>query len=260
MNPIYLGLLTIFLYLSMAFSLGRELAGKKPLAYWWYFLVSFAAIGLHGHILHRMIDTPLGQNLDWILMLSFTAWLMNVFTLILSLRQDIKNLAILTYPFAVITLTLCGLSGYDLVRTQTQPEMLIHILVSLCALSILFMGFIQAILFSAQIYLLKVKPTSTILRVLPPLQAMESLLFFILTSGVVLLSGALGSGFIYGHFSAKHYLLPKVLLSVTAWGLLICLLIGRFLFGWRGPTAIRWTFGGVILAVLSYFGTKALLI
>ena len=42
-------------------------------------------------------------------------------------------------------------------------------------------------------------------------------------------------------------------------GLLAILLIGRWLMGWRGRTAIRWTLGGFISLMLAYFGSKMVL-
>ena len=37
------------------------------------------------------------------------------------------------------------------------------------------------------------------------------------------------------------------------------LLWGRWRFGWRGRTAIRWTVGGFVFLMLAYFGSKLVL-
>jgi ABC-type uncharacterized transport system permease subunit len=37
------------------------------------------------------------------------------------------------------------------------------------------------------------------------------------------------------------------------------LLIGRWLMGWRGKIAIRWTLAGFIALMLAYFGSKFVL-
>lgn len=258
MNLIYLGILTLFLYLGIAVAQALHLRGKVLLSTTGYFTLSLTAVGCHGYILHALIDTPLGQNLDWMLMLSFTIWLMNCFTLFL-IRLDLKSLSVLTHPFAALTLVLCCYSGSSLVQTKTHPDMLLHIFLSLCALSLLILGLFLSILLSLQNFLLKRRPNNTLLHVLPPLQAMEGLLFFIMTAGVLVLSAALSSGFLYDGPHSTPYL-PKIILSIGAWVLLMCLLVGRYFFGWRGPTAFRWTLSGVVLAMLSYFGTKALLL
>ena len=37
------------------------------------------------------------------------------------------------------------------------------------------------------------------------------------------------------------------------------LLFGRWRYGWRGSVAVRLTLAGVVLLILSYFGTKLVL-
>jgi ABC-type uncharacterized transport system permease subunit len=37
------------------------------------------------------------------------------------------------------------------------------------------------------------------------------------------------------------------------------LLWGRFRFGWRGRTALRWTLVGFVVLMLAYFGSKFVL-
>ncbi len=48
---------------------------------------------------------------------------------------------------------------------------------------------------------------------------------------------------------------------VLAWSGLVfgVLLFGRWRYGWRGSLAVRMTLAGVVLLVLSYFGTKLVL-
>jgi ABC-type uncharacterized transport system permease subunit len=54
---------------------------------------------------------------------------------------------------------------------------------------------------------------------------------------------------------AQH-LAHKTILSLIAWLLFAMLLWGRWQFGWRGRTAIRWTYSGFIVLMLAYFGSK----
>ena len=49
------------------------------------------------------------------------------------------------------------------------------------------------------------------------------------------------------------------MLSICAWAVLGILLAGRWRFGWRGRTAIRWTFAGYAILMLAYFGSKLVL-
>jgi ABC-type uncharacterized transport system permease subunit len=150
--------------------------------------------------------------------------------------------------------------GVEVFDTKAQPAVLAHIFVSLFAMSLLTLASLQAMLMGLQNYLLKHHHAYPILRILPPLQSMETLLFDMIWLGVLLLSGSLLSGFLFHIELLRTLWAPKTLLAFMAWILLIFLLVGRYLFGWRGPTAIRWTISGTLLAFLSYFGTKALLV
>jgi ABC-type uncharacterized transport system permease subunit len=221
---------------------------------------SILCITSHGWILYKLIETPFGQNLHWLIMLSFTLWLMNILTLISSLRIKVENLCILTYPLAALSLGLAlQFSHNDVVNTKAHPEVLAHIFISLFAISILALAGLQAILLGVQNYLLKHRHSSPILRILPPLQSMEALLFHIIWGGMLFYSAALVTGLFSQADLLKPYLLPKTLLAFCAWILLTLLIVGRYFFGWRGKTAFRLTLSGTILAFLSYFGTKALM-
>ena len=57
---------------------------------------------------------------------------------------------------------------------------------------------------------------------------------------------------------AQH-LTHKTVLSGIAWVVFAVLLWGRWQFGWRGRTAIRWTLGGFVVLALAYFGDKLIL-
>jgi ABC-type uncharacterized transport system permease subunit len=48
----------------------------------------------------------------------------------------------------------------------------------------------------------------------------------------------------------------KTILSILAWILFAVLLWGRWKFGWRGQTAVRWTLGGFGFLILAYLGSK----
>jgi len=57
---------------------------------------------------------------------------------------------------------------------------------------------------------------------------------------------------------AQH-LVHKTLLSIMAWLVFGVLLWGRWRYGWRGSLAVRLTLAGIILLLLSYFGSKLVL-
>ena len=64
------------------------------------------------------------------------------------------------------------------------------------------------------------------------------------------------SGLFYLEDILAQHLVHKTILSFGAWLLFGILLWGRFQFGWRGRTAIRWTISGFVFLMLAYFGSK----
>ena len=85
---------------------------------------------------------------------------------------------------------------------------------------------------------------------------MESLLFEIIGLGYILLSVALITGATYIENIFEQHLIHKTFLSVSAWVVFAILIWGRWRFGWRGKTAVRWTISGFVVLMLAYFGSK----
>ena len=73
------------------------------------------------------------------------------------------------------------------------------------------------------------------------------------------LSASLASGFYFLEDMFAQKLAHKTVLSILAWFAFGVLLWGRWRFGWRGRTAIRWTLTGFGVLALGYFGSKAVL-
>jgi len=51
----------------------------------------------------------------------------------------------------------------------------------------------------------------------------------------------------------------KTVFAVLSWLAFGGLLAGRWLYGWRGRTALRWTLTGFVLLVLAYVGSRFVL-
>ncbi len=128
--------------------------------------------------------------------------------------------------------------------------MLAYSLLTLSALHAIFMGFTENALHKR---LLKRSLTS-----LPPLLAMESLLFRMLLLGFLLLTLAVGSGVFFSEalFGKPLAFDHKTLFAFASWGIFATLLIGRHAWGWRGKRALRWTLSGFALLILAYVGSR----
>ena len=96
---------------------------------------------------------------------------------------------------------------------------------------------------------------------LPPVLRLEKLLFQILSVGFVLLTILIASGMFFGEEVWGHALTfnHKVIFTLLAWLVFAVLLVGRFIYGWRGLTAVRATIFGFVLLFLAYVGTHFVL-
>lgn len=93
---------------------------------------------------------------------------------------------------------------------------------------------------------------------LPPLLTMESILFRLISAGFVLLTLSLASGILFSEelFGRPLSFNHKTVFGVLSWLIFGALLAGRALYGWRGRTAMRWTFAGFLTLVLAYLGSR----
>lgn len=228
--------------------------------YYAFKLTSSLSILFHGYLLYRLIETPLGQNLDEFILLSMMFWLLNISILLFSNLSKIENLALFAYPLTVVVLLLSAFyAHHDIVETKDYPGMVSHILVSLLATSTLCLACMQSLLFGFQHYKLKHSTQSRLLKLLPPLQTMEALLFRFIWLGLLCLSFALLSGVWFQYQNPEMGHQPEIILSFVAWFIFVGLLLGRYILGWRAQTAVLGTTSGFALIFISYFGSKILL-
>jgi ABC-type uncharacterized transport system permease subunit len=105
------------------------------------------------------------------------------------------------------------------------------------------------------------KPTWIKLPDFPPLMPMEMLLFRVISLGFVLLTLTLISGVLFSEqiFGQAMKFNHKNLFTMLSWIIFGGLLLGRYVYGWRGRTAIRWTLSGFVLLLLAYAGSKFVL-
>ncbi len=190
--------------------------------------------------------------------LSLVSWIMLVILLLANLRLPLSNLLILVLPVAIVgVLSLLTAPPPEAgLHVATLGDPLIwHIFVSIIAYSILFMAACQSVLLAVVEHRLKHKRTR-LLRLLPPLQTMDTLLFDLLWAGIVVLTLSVASGFMFLGDMFEQHVVHHTVLTLASWVLYAVLLAGHHLLGWRGTTAVRWTLIAFSLLVLGYFGSK----
>lgn len=222
--------------------------------------LGWSAVALHAVILSQTVFQPIGLNLGFFNALSFTGWLIGAVLLAAAMVRPVESLGIVVLPFGALTLVLGLLFPSErIVADLDRWPLELHILIAVLAYSLLALAAVQAVLLAIQDRRLRHRHPGGFLRGIPPLTAMETLLFQMIGAGFALLSVALASGFFFLEDLFAQHLAHKAVLSFVAWCVFGVLLWGRWRFGWRGRTAIRWTLSGFAFLVLAYFGSKLVL-
>ena len=258
-----LSLLSIAFYLLAGLSLGmrlfateHRLTPQRSLAF------SFAAIAsvLHAWVLMSALNTTAGINFNIANAVSLTTLVIAVLLLVSAISKPIDNLGIVIMPIAALTLWLqISYPSEHLLNNDASWALRLHVVASMLAYAILTLAAIQALLLSIQDNHLRKHHPGGFIRLLPPLQTMEALLFEMIGVGFVLLCIALTFGFVYLEDMFAQKVAHKTILSMIAWVVFATLLAGRYRFGWRGRTAINWTISGFVILMLAYFGSKVVL-
>jgi ABC-type uncharacterized transport system permease subunit len=87
-----------------------------------------------------------------------------------------------------------------------------------------------------------------------PLLQLERLTFRFVAAGFVVLTATLLLGLLTS--GAWSWLDRKAVLSLLGWAVFAALLVGRHWRGWRGRRATAWLYGGAILLLLAYAGSR----
>lgn len=260
MTNILMPIVTILLYLAAACSQLLGLAGKWRYNKTVVWLLGCVAVILHGDLLHHWIDVSGGQNLALVNMLSLVGWLVSVLILIIALLKPLETLMVFIFPLTALSILLVlFFPGSQIINTAQDPKQLFHILLAVLTFSVLCIAGWQAILLAILEKQVRKKSMALIVKKLPPLQTMETLLFQIIGFGFFLLTIMILTSIYFFHDELTLPVIQKTILAILAWIVFGCLLLGRHYFGWRSRKAIYGTLIGVILLVVTYFGSILLL-
>jgi len=250
--------ISFLLYLVSSFGLIKSIQNSRITKF--SMLCAWLGALAHGGFIAVDIINKQGLDFSFFSIANFIALIIVFFLLLAALTKSVEKLGILLFPSAALFLLLHTLFPSDApAMTDLSFEMLAHILTSISAFSLLAIAAVQALLLTLQNYYLKNHITGKFLQSLVSLQAMEALLFQMISVGVGFLSISLLSGFVFIDDLFAQHLVHKTILSLLAWVIFSCLLLGKKYYGWRGKTAITWTLYGFLSLVLAYFGSKLVL-
>jgi ABC-type uncharacterized transport system permease subunit len=168
----------------------------------------------------------------------------------------------LVLPFAALAVPLPALfpglasSG----EHAAAPTFRLHLALAVVAYGLFLIALLHALLMTVIERRLHEKNPAFV-GSLPPLLTLEQLLFRVIGAAFFFLTLTLATGIAFSEslfgraLRADH----KTIFAVLSWATFGLLLLGRWRYGWRGRTAVRWTLAGFILLVLAYVGSRFVL-
>ncbi len=245
------------LYTASAWVMLRSASNSRldPLAW----VLALASIFAHsGAILHMM--RALGPfSIGLLEATSMLAWTLAVLACIIAIERQYRVLGAILLGCAALGAAATGRGHTYAEESAPGWELTAHILLSMAAAALLFAAAVTALLFVFQDRRMRARRVLDLPSVLPPLDAVEKVMFRLIGTGFALLTLALLTGLIFVTNLFTQHLLHKTVISLCAWAVFGALLIGRFRYGWRGRSAVRWTLTGFALLLLAYFGSKFVL-
>lgn len=216
-------------------------------------------LALHGRVLAGDIFANGGFDFGLLNALSLICWLTLAIYWVSRFFYPIGQLMTLVLPLAAIVAVLPVLFPSDHPLSHTAlPAFSAHIGAAMLAYSLFTIAMLHAVLISQVEKRLHQASLPRVLRNLPPLMTMESLLFRIIGVGFVLLTLTLGSGVLFAEeiFGKAWQFNHKVVFGFLSWLVFAVLLWGHVYYGWRGKVAVRWTLSGFAFLLLAYLGSQ----
>lgn len=218
-----------------------------------------AALLLHAWGLYDGLFADIGMRFSFSFALSLMMWLAVLIYWLESFMARMEGLQPMVLPLAAACTMLPVLFPYvHLVAHAGATGFKLHFLAAMLAYSLLTLSALHAIFMGFTENALHKRSLKRSLASLPPLMAMESLLFRMLSIGFILLTLTVGSGVFFSEeiFGKPLNIDHKTIFAFASWGIFATLLVGRHAWGWRGKRALRWTLAGFSLLILAYVGSR----
>jgi len=225
----------------------------------WERLAILIALLFQGGGLYDGLFGAGGMRFSFSFALSLMLWLAVLIYWLESFRSRMEGLQTMVLPLAAACTTLPVL--FPQVHVLAYAEawgFKLHFIAAMLAYSLFTLSALHAVFMSVIERKLHLGALNKQLASLPPILAMEALLFQMIAIAFSLLTIALGSGVLFSEkiFGKALALDHKTLFAFASWGIFAALLIGRRIYGWRGRIALRWTLAGFLLLFLAYIGSR----
>jgi ABC-type uncharacterized transport system permease subunit len=231
--------------------------------------VTALAWAVHGLALWSDAFAPEGLRIGFAIMLSAALWVSVAAYWVENRNFALDGLRRLVMPCACAVALLPLVFPGAVMPLQHQSSAFgWHVAVAVLAYSTLTIAAFHAVLMALQETRLHARTVPVgggwfggALDQLPALLTMEKLLFRLIWIGFVLLSLTVLSGVVFSEqlFGRALRWDHKNVFALLSWILFAALLVGRYLRGWRGKTALRFTLAGFATLALAYVGSRFVL-
>ena len=232
----------------------------------WAAPLLIAALAMHAGSLYVAVSGADGWRFGFASILSATLWVGVAVVWLEALSVGIRALRVLLLPAAALAALLpLAFPGAELGARAARPLFVPHLITGTLAYGVLALAALHAGLMAAAERALHTGADSTkpswitrMLDDLPPLLALERILFRLIAAGFLFLTLTAVSGVFFSEqvFGKPLTVDHKTIFTLISWAVFGVLLLGRRQRGWRGKTALRLTFGGFGLLLLAYVGSR----
>ncbi len=222
-------------------------------------LLATLALMAHGYVALTLSEDS-GWNLGFYRVSSLIFLVMSVTSLAILMIRPLHMLLIVMFPFAALSVlisTFAPATGQPLIGLD--QGVLIHVSASLIAYAIIALASLQAIIVSVQSKRLRAHQFRGLIKLLPPLERMESMLWELTVAGVAILTLAIISGLLYVDDLFAQHLIHKTVLTAVSWLVFVAMLIAHWIRGLRINTAVILILTAFTLLTLGFFGSKLVL-
>jgi len=220
-------------------------------------------IALHGWLVYADVFAAPQLRFGFAQALSVMLWLALAICWLESLVYRVEAL----FPMALAVAALCApLPAFfpGRVAPDGYPlEFKLHLVAGMLAYSLFAAAMLHAVLISMVERQLHSSPAQVarLASGLPPLLSLERLVFQLTGAAFVVLTLTFAAGIAFSEsiFGRAMRFDHKTVFIVLSWIIFGWLLLGRWLYGWRGRTAFRWTLAGFLMLMLAYPGSRFVL-
>ncbi len=253
-HAVILAIILYLLYTASAWVMLRSAANPRlgPVAW----ALTFAAIFAHSDAIVYMMRQHGPVSIGLLEAFSLLGWTLAVLACFICIERQNRVLGAILLASSAFGAAATGSGRTYAEENVAGWDLTAHILLSMGAAALLFAAAVTAVLLVFLDRRLRARRLTDLPSLLPPLDALEKVMFRLIGAGFALLTLALLTGFVFVTNLFEQHLIHKTVLSMIAWVLFAILLIGRIRYGWRGRSAVRWTLSGFGFLILAYFGAK----